>query len=94
MAATPTLDAFRQADDPDRRLVMITAYDVPTARLAAAAGVDVLLVGDSLGQVLLGHETTLTVTLDEMIHHARAVVRAGTGLPVIADLPYGTFHVD
>ncbi|MBD3221813.1 3-methyl-2-oxobutanoate hydroxymethyltransferase, partial [bacterium] len=46
------------------------------------------------GQVLLGHETTLTVTLDEMIHHARAVVRAGTGLPVIADLPYGTFHVD
>lgn len=93
MADLPTLAVFAEAPSADRRLVMVTAYDVPTARVAAAGGVDALLVGDSLGQVLLGHETTLTVTLDEMLHHARAVVRAATGLPVIADLPYGCFHV-
>lgn len=94
MADLPTLDVFRQHGADDAPLVVVTAYDVPSARVAAAAGVDALLVGDSLGQVLLGHETTLTVTLDEMLHHARAVVRAQTGLPVIVDLPYGTFHVD
>lgn len=94
MADLPTLDVFRRNSDESEPLVVVTAYDVPTARQAAAAGVDALLVGDSVGQVLLGHGTTLTVTLDEMLHHARAVVRAGTTLPVIVDLPYGTFHVD
>jgi len=94
MADLPTLDTFRRARRDDTRLVMVTAYDVPTARLAAGGGVDALLVGDSLGQVLLGHDTTLQVTLDDMVHHAAAVVRARTGLPVIVDLPYGSFHVD
>jgi 3-methyl-2-oxobutanoate hydroxymethyltransferase len=94
MADLPTLDVFRRAQRDDARLVMVTAYDVPTARVAAAGGVDVLLVGDSLGQVLLGHDTTLQVSLDDMVHHAAAVSRARTGLPVIVDLPYGCFHVD
>lgn len=89
-----SLDIFTTGPREGRRLVVLTAYDVPTARLAARGGVDALLVGDSLGQVLLGYDSTLPVTLDDMAHHSRAVTRARTGLPVIADLPYGTFHVD
>ena len=58
-------------------LVMLTAYDAPTARWGEQAGADMLLVGDSLAMVVLGHDTTLEVTLDEMIHHARAVKRNG-----------------
>jgi 3-methyl-2-oxobutanoate hydroxymethyltransferase len=94
MAKVPSLDVFYRARDDGRRLVVLTAYDAPTARLAARGGVDALLVGDSLGQVVLGHDTTLPVTLADMLHHTRAVTRANTGLPVIADLPYGSFHVD
>jgi 3-methyl-2-oxobutanoate hydroxymethyltransferase len=94
MQSLPSLDVFARSRSRGRRLVMVTAYDVPTARLAARAGVDALLVGDSLGQVLLGHASTLPVTMADMLHHARAVNRAQTNLPVIADLPYGSFHVD
>lgn len=94
MPTPPTLDVFRLAHRDGRRLVVVTAYDVPTARLAARGGVDAILVGDSLGQVLLGHESTLSVSLSDMVHHAGAVVRARTNLPVVVDLPYGSFHVD
>jgi 3-methyl-2-oxobutanoate hydroxymethyltransferase len=94
MAKVPSLDVFTRARRDGRRVVVLTAYDVATARLAARGGVDALLVGDSLGQVVLGHDSTLPVTMDDMCHHTRAVTRAGTGLPVIADLPYGSFHVD
>ncbi len=74
-------------------LVMLTAYDAPTARWGEAAGADMLLVGDSLAMVVLGHETTLDVTLDEMIHHARAVVRASATPLVVGDLPFGSYQV-
>ncbi len=94
MDKRPSLDVFARARKDDRRLVMVTAYDAPTARLAAGGGVDALLVGDSLGQVLLGFDSTLPVTMADMLHHARAVQRAATGLPVVVDLPYGSFHVD
>ena len=94
MEALPSLDVFARSRRRGRRLVVLTAYDAPTARIAAQGGVDALLVGDSLGQVLLGHASTLPVTLAAMLHHASAVTRAQTGLPVIADLPYGAFHVD
>ncbi len=94
MSGPPSLDVFARCRAEKRPLVMLTAYDVPTATLAARGGVDALLVGDSLGQVVLGLASTLPVTLEQMIHHTAAVARAGTGLPVIADLPYGTFHVD
>jgi 3-methyl-2-oxobutanoate hydroxymethyltransferase len=70
------------------RLPMLTAYDFPTARLLDDAGIPLLLVGDSLGQVLLGYETTVRVTMTEMLHHTKAVVRGSSRALVIADLPF------
>jgi 3-methyl-2-oxobutanoate hydroxymethyltransferase len=75
------------------KIVMLTAYDAPTARLLDSAGVDILLVGDSVGNVVLGYENTLPVTMDEMIHHARAVVRGASRCLVVADMPYLSYHV-
>ncbi len=72
------------------RIVMVTAYDANAAALADEAGVPVLLVGDSLAMVVLGHPTTLPVTLDEMLHHARAVVRGAGRALVVVDLPFGS----
>lgn len=69
-------------------ITMLTAYDFPTARLLDTAGVDCLLVGDSLAMVVQGHETTLPVTLDQMIYHAEMVARAATRAMVIVDLPF------
>jgi 3-methyl-2-oxobutanoate hydroxymethyltransferase len=74
------------------RFIMLTAYDANAAGILDAAEVPVLLVGDSLGMVALGHETTLPVTLDDMIHHARAVVRARPRALVVVDLPFGSFQ--
>ncbi len=76
-----------------RKISALTAYDYPTARILDQAGVDILLVGDSLGMVVLGYETTLPVTMDEMIHHTRAVVRARKRSMVIGDMPYLSFHL-
>ena len=72
------------------RIVMVTAYDANAAALADEAGIPVLLVGDSLGMVVLGQATTLPVTLDEMLHHARAVVRGAGRALVVVDLPFGS----
>src|SRR5580704_16027183 len=82
------------ADSPSQKIICLTAYDYPTARLLDEAGVDVILVGDSLGMVALGYDTTLPVTLDEMIHHTRAVRRATRRALVVADMPYGSYHTD
>jgi 3-methyl-2-oxobutanoate hydroxymethyltransferase len=76
-----------------RRIVMLTAYDFPFARLLDAAGVDVLLVGDSLGMVVLGFETTLPVRMEHVLHHAAAVTRARPRALVVADLPFMSFQV-
>jgi len=73
------------------RLAMLTAYDFPTARLVAEAGVDLILVGDSLGMVVLGYDTTLPVTLADMVHHTRAARRGAPEAFVIADLPFLTY---
>lgn len=73
---------------------MITAYDEPSARLAAAAGVDLLLVGDSVANVVLGQPDTLRVTVEEMAHHVRAVAAARPDVHVVADLPWMSYHVD
>jgi 3-methyl-2-oxobutanoate hydroxymethyltransferase len=76
-----------------RRLVMVTAYDFQMARVVDAAGVDVVLVGDSLANVVLGHDDTLSVTMAEMLHHVRAVRRGLERALLVADMPYGSFHL-
>src|SRR6201996_3438118 len=75
------------------RIVMLTAYDATMARLFDRAGVDILLVGDSLGQVILGLDTTIPVTLDAIIHHTRAVTRGANRALVVADMPFLTYQV-
>jgi 3-methyl-2-oxobutanoate hydroxymethyltransferase len=72
---------------------MVTAYDAPTARAAAAAGVDLILVGDSLGMVVLGYEDTLHVTLDDMARATAAVTRSGASQLVVADMPWTSYHL-
>jgi 3-methyl-2-oxobutanoate hydroxymethyltransferase len=83
------------AGAPERgdHLVMVTAYDFPQGRTADAAGVDIILVGDSLAMVVLGHPDTLSVTMDEMIHHTKAVRRGVKRALLVADMPYGSFHL-
>jgi 3-methyl-2-oxobutanoate hydroxymethyltransferase len=78
--------AKRYADG--ERLPMLTAYDFPTAKLLDEAGIPLLLVGDSLGQVILGYESTVRVTMDEMLHHTKAVVRGSARALVVADMPF------
>jgi 3-methyl-2-oxobutanoate hydroxymethyltransferase len=75
------------------RIAMLTAYDYRSARLFDAAGVDALLVGDSLGMVVLGHDSTVPVTLEDIIHHTRPVVRGASRALVVADLPFMTYTV-
>jgi 3-methyl-2-oxobutanoate hydroxymethyltransferase len=73
-------------------ICVLTAYDYPTARLMDECGIDVILVGDSLGMVVLGYDSTLPVTMDEMLHHTRAVRRAVRRALVVADMPYGSYQ--
>src|SRR5947199_10153497 len=74
------------------RLVCLTAYDYPTARIVDEAGIDIILVGDSLGNVVLGYGNTVPVTLDEILIHVKAVRRAVQRALLVADMPYGSFH--
>lgn len=75
-----------------QRVTCLTAYDYATSRLVDEAGVDMILVGDSLAQVVLGYENTMPVTMEEMLHHTRAVRRAVKSALVIADMPFGSYH--
>ncbi|HEY6946717.1 MAG TPA: 3-methyl-2-oxobutanoate hydroxymethyltransferase [Candidatus Acidoferrum sp.] len=77
-----------------QRITCLTAYDYPTARLVDEAGVDVILVGDSVGMVALGYESTLPVTLEDMLHHTRAVRRGTKRALLVADMPFGSYHTD
>jgi len=76
------------------KITMLTAYDFPTARLAEEAGVDVILVGDSVGMTKLGYESTLPVTIDEMVHHTKAVKRGMSRALLVADMPYLSYEID
>jgi 3-methyl-2-oxobutanoate hydroxymethyltransferase len=88
---TTTIHEKKQRREP---ITCLTAYDYATARLVDEAGIDMVLVGDSLAQVVLGYDSTLPVTTDEMLHHTRAVRRAVKTAMVIADMPFGTYQSD
>ncbi|HUR83382.1 MAG TPA: 3-methyl-2-oxobutanoate hydroxymethyltransferase, partial [Thermoanaerobaculia bacterium] len=75
------------------RIGMLTAYDYPSAKIADAAGADIILVGDSLGMVVLGYPDTLSVTVEDMLHHTRAVVRGAKTSLIVGDMPYLSYHV-
>jgi 3-methyl-2-oxobutanoate hydroxymethyltransferase len=76
-----------------QRIGMLTAYDYPSAKIVDAAGADIILVGDSLGMVVLGYPDTLSVTVDDMLHHTRAVVRGTARALVVGDMPYLSYHI-
>ncbi|HTR51590.1 MAG TPA: 3-methyl-2-oxobutanoate hydroxymethyltransferase [Kofleriaceae bacterium] len=87
-----TIHTLRQMKERGERIAVLTAYDATFARLLDESGADVLLVGDSLGMVVQGHETTLPVTLDDMIYHCRAVVRGVRRAHVVGDMPFMTYQ--
>jgi 3-methyl-2-oxobutanoate hydroxymethyltransferase len=93
MSQAVTAPAVRSRKGSGEPLVMVTAYDAPGARIADSAGVDMILVGDSLAMVVLGYEDTLQVTVDDMAHHTAAVARAKPVPMVIADLPWMSYHL-
>jgi 3-methyl-2-oxobutanoate hydroxymethyltransferase len=88
-----TMPALSEMKRQGKPISSLTAYDYSTSRIADEAGIDMLLVGDSLAQVVLGHDNTLAVTVDEMLHHTRAVRRAVHRALVVADMPFGSYHV-
>jgi len=87
-----TMPALAEMKRQGKPISALTAYDYATARLVDEAGIDLLLVGDSLAMVVLGHDNTLAVTVDEMLHHTRAVRRAVRRALVVADMPFGSYH--
>lgn len=84
---------FIKMKETGEKIAMVTAYDYPTAKLSEAAGVDIILVGDSLGMVVLGYDSTVPVTLADMIHHTKAVKRGATDTFIVSDLPFMTYHL-
>jgi 3-methyl-2-oxobutanoate hydroxymethyltransferase len=96
--ATPTRKkvttlALRQKKERGEPITMLTAYDYPTAQAIDAAGIEVILVGDSLGMVVLGYENTLPVTMEEMLHHCRAVARGAKTAMLVGDMPFMSYQV-
>ncbi len=88
-----TIGEIKEMKQRGDKIAMLTAYDYSTARLLDEAGVALILVGDSLGMVMLGYESTIPVTMDEMIHHTKAVVRGTKHALVVGDMPFMTYHV-
>ncbi len=92
MARPVTILDLQKMRDEGRPITMVTAYDYPTAKMADEAGVDLILVGDTLGMVILGYDSTLPVTVEDMIHHGRAAVRGAKRAHVVIDMPFGSYQ--
>ncbi len=89
-----TTTQFLKMKEQQEKIVMITAYDYPGAEFSEAAGVDMILVGDSLGMVVLGYDSTMPVTVEDMIHHSKAVRRGAPDTFIVVDMPFGSYHGD
>jgi len=89
-----TITDIKEMKQKKEKIPMLTAYDYVTAKMIDEAGVPLILVGDSLGMVMLGYESTIPVTMDEMIHHTKAVVRGANNALVIGDMPFMTYHIN
>ncbi|CAI9429128.1 3-methyl-2-oxobutanoate hydroxymethyltransferase [Candidatus Ornithobacterium hominis] len=89
-----TAETLRTMKHENEKISMLTAYDYTLAKMVDASGVDAILVGDSASNVMAGHETTLPITLEQMIYHAQSVVRASERALVVVDLPFGTYQSD
>ena len=89
-----TVKSLQEMKENDEKISMLTSYDFTTAGIVDKSGIDIILVGDSASNVMAGHETTLPITLDEMIYHASSVVRAVKRALVVVDLPFGTYQSD
>jgi len=87
-----TTSNFISMKNNNEKITMMTAYDFPTAKFAEEAGMDMILVGDSLGMVVLGYDTTVFVTINDMVHHGKAVRRGAEDTFLVVDMPFGTFH--
>lgn len=88
-----TIPFLLEKKNKQEKIAALTAYDFPTAKILDEAGIDLILVGDSLGMVVLGYENTIPVTMDEMIHHTKAVTRAVQRALVVGDMPYFSYHL-
>lgn len=88
-----TKTEFMKMKEQSEPIVMLTAYDFPSAKLAEQAGVDMILVGDSLGMVVLGYESTIPVTVEDMIHHTKAVKRGAKDTFIVTDMPFMSYHL-
>ncbi len=88
-----TIPSLLTKKERNEKIVAITAYDFPVAKIVDASGIDLILVGDSLGMVVLGYENTIPVSMEEMIHHTKPVVRAAKRALVVGDMPYFSFHL-
>jgi len=88
-----TINQIKEMKQKGEKITMLTAYDYSTAKIVDEAGIPLILVGDSLGMVVLGYESTIPVTMDEMLHHTKAVVRGTQQAMVIGDMPFMTYHV-
>lgn len=89
-----TVNTFKKAKEEGTKLTMLTAYDYSTAKLIDEAGIDSILVGDSLGNVMLGYENTVSVTMEDMIHHGAAVCRGAKSALVIIDMPFMSYQIN
>ncbi|MCF6408208.1 3-methyl-2-oxobutanoate hydroxymethyltransferase [Pseudalkalibacillus salsuginis] len=83
---------FKKMKEQDEKIVMLTSYDYPSAQIAEQANIDLILVGDSLGMVVLGYESTIPVTMEDMIHHTKAVKRGASETFVVTDMPFMSYH--